>query len=140
MKNISPWAGFRNFALSYFMYLILTQIHSHIFNSAHWIRRKINTLKKKKRFLKLCNMRFENIKIWEGVASHKKVITKGYYERVLVNNLLEYLYTAKILSYEFGCLRPKIVKLFHFDKFRMKKKKSVVLLLSFFIVLVFISY
>ena len=29
---------------------------------------------------------------------------------------------------------------FHFDKFKMKKKKYVVLLLPFFILLVFISY
>ena len=30
--------------------------------------------------------------------------------RVHVNNLLEYLHTAKILSYEVGCLRGKTVK------------------------------
>ena len=29
--------------------------------------------------MKLCNMRFEMIKMWEGVASHKDVITKDYY-------------------------------------------------------------
>ena len=64
------------------MYLILMQIHLHIFNLAHRIRRKINTLKKEKTLfetsIKLCNMRFDKIKIWEGVTSHKKVITKGY--------------------------------------------------------------
>ena len=40
-------------------------------------------LKKSKKLfetnIKMCNMRFEKIKIWEGVASHKKVITKDYY-------------------------------------------------------------
>ena len=65
------------------MYLILTQIQPHIFNLAHRIRRNINTLQKEKTLfetsMKLCNMRFEKIKIWEGVASHKKVITKDYY-------------------------------------------------------------
>ena len=66
------------------MNLILTQIHSHIFNLAHRIRRKINTLKKEKKTLfetnmKLCNKKFENIKIWEGVASQKKAITEDYY-------------------------------------------------------------
>ena len=45
MENISPWAGFRNLTLRYFMYLILAQIHSHIFNLAHRIRIKINILK-----------------------------------------------------------------------------------------------
>ena len=34
-----------------------------------------------------------------------------------------------------GCLRAKIAKLLHFDKFKMKKKKYVVLLLPFFIFL-----
>ena len=29
--------------------------------------------------MKLCNMRFEKIKIWEGVPRRKKVITKDYY-------------------------------------------------------------
>ena len=68
------------------MYLILAQIHLHNFNLVLWIQRKINTLKKQNKKetlfetnLKLCNMRFEKIKILEGVASHKKVITKDYY-------------------------------------------------------------
>ena len=65
------------------MYLILAQIHLHNFNLTHRIQRKINTLKKEKTLfetnMKLCNMRFEKIKIWEGVASRKKVITKDYY-------------------------------------------------------------
>ena len=47
--------------------------------------------------MKLWNMRFEKIEIWEGVASCKKVIILG--EGALVNNFLEYLYTAKILFY-----------------------------------------
>ena len=47
--------------------------------------------------MKLWNMRFEKIEICEGVASCKKVIILG--ERALVNNFLEYLYTAKILFY-----------------------------------------
>ena len=91
-------------------------------------------------------MRFEKIKIWEGVARHEKAISKDYLllktlgERALVNNLFEYLYTAKILFYEFACLRARIVKLLHFDKFKMKKKIYVVLLLPFFILLVSISY
>ena len=59
-------------------------------------------------------VRFEKIKIWERVASHKKVIKKILSERALVNNLLKHLYTAKILSFEFGCLRAKIVKTFSF--------------------------
>ena len=64
---ISPWAGSRNFTLRYFIYLILAQIHSHIFNLAHRIRRKIYGLKKEETLfetsMKLCNMRFEEIKI-----------------------------------------------------------------------------
>ena len=65
------------------MYLILAQIHLHNFNLTHRIQRKINTLKKEKTLfeskMKLYNMSFEKIKIWEGVASRKKVITKDYY-------------------------------------------------------------
>ena len=58
------------------MYLILAQIHSRIFNLEHWIRRKINTLKKEKaRFktnMKLCNMKFEKIQIWEWVSQSQE--------------------------------------------------------------------
>ena len=66
------------------MYLILVQIHLHNFNLVLWIQRKINTLKKQKKTLfetnmKLCIMRFEKIKILEGVASRKNVIAKDYY-------------------------------------------------------------
>ena len=68
------------------MYLILAQIHLHNFNLVLWIQRKINTLKKQNKKktlfetnLKLCNMRFEKIKILEGVASRKNVIAKDYY-------------------------------------------------------------
>ena len=61
------------------MYLILAQIHLHNFNLAHRIQRKINTLKKEKTNLQLRNIIFEKIKIWEGVASRKKAITKDYY-------------------------------------------------------------
>ena len=32
--------------------------------------------------MKLCNMRFEKMEIWEGAASRKKVITKDYYLKV----------------------------------------------------------
>ena len=43
------------------MYLILTQNHRHIFNFAHRIRRKINTLKEEGTIfetnMKLCNIR-----------------------------------------------------------------------------------
>ena len=50
----------------------------------------------------------------------KKLLLKTLGERVLVNKLLKYLYTAKILSYEFDCLRAKMAeKLFHFHKFKM---------------------
>ena len=65
------------------MYLILAQIHLHNFNLAHRIQRKMNILKKEKAFfqtnVKLCNMRFKKMKIWEGVASRKKVIAKDCY-------------------------------------------------------------
>ena len=63
------------------MYLILEQIHLHIFNLAHRIRRKINTLKKQEALFEtsLNNMRFEKIKIWERVSqsseSQRKIIT-----------------------------------------------------------------
>ena len=65
--------------------------------------------------MKLYNMTFKKIKILEGVSqsweSHNErlLLIKNLGERVLVNNLLEYLYTATILSYEFGCLRAKMV-------------------------------
>ena len=65
------------------MYLILEQILLPNFNLAHRIQRKINTFRKEKVLfetnMKLYIMRFEKIKIWEGVASRKKVITKDYY-------------------------------------------------------------
>ena len=74
--------GFRNSTRHYFMYLIVAQIHLHNFNLGQRIRRKTNALKKEKTLfesnMKLCNMRFEKMKIWEG-ASRKKVITKDYY-------------------------------------------------------------
>ena len=77
--------------------------------------------------MKLCNMRFENIKIWEAVRQSKKshnerVLLQNLGESTLVNNLLEYLYTAKKRSSEFGRLRAKMVKYFFiFHKFIMKK-------------------
>ena len=65
------------------MYLTLAQIHLHNFNLAHWIQRKIYTLKKEKAFfetnMKLGNMRFEKMEIREGVASREKVTTEDYY-------------------------------------------------------------
>ena len=110
------------------------QIHSHIFNLAHWIRRKINTLKKEKTLFetntKLCNMRFEKVK------SHN--------ERLLLQTLGE-----EPLSIIFSniCILLRCMfedqnckNFFHFDKFKMKKKKYVVLLLPFFILLFSISY
>ena len=147
MKNTSPWPGFRNFKLLFFMYLILAQIHSHIFNLAHRIRIKINISKKEELLfeanMKLYNMRFKKIKIWEGVISHKKVETKYYYlklyERVLVNNLVNNLYTAKRLSNEFGCLRAKMEKNFYIFT-NLRRKKNLVLLLPFFVLLVSVSY
>ena len=44
--------------------------------------------------MELCNLRFQKIKISEEVTESAK--------RTLVNNLLEYLHTAKVLSYDFG--------------------------------------
>ena len=97
----------------------------------HWIRVTINNLETRELLfetnIKLCNMRFKMIKIWEGVASHKKshnerLLLKNLSERVLFNKLHKYLSTAKILSSEFGCLRAKKVKrFFNFHKFKMKK-------------------
>ena len=108
------------------MYLILAQIHLHILNLVHQIGKKLNTLKKGKTLfetsMKLFNLRFEKIKAWEGVASHKKVITKDLLLKILKireNNFLEYLCTAKILSY------------FILTNLRWKRTKYVVLLLSF---------
>ena len=55
-----------------------------------------------------CNLRFEKIKISEEVTepvikSHKeRLLHKTLAERALVNSLLEYLHTAKILSYDLG--------------------------------------
>ena len=88
MKNISPWACFCNFTRRYFMCLILSQNHLHNFNLRHRIWRKINNLKKEKLLfetnMKLCNMRFEKMKNWEGVASRRNVMTKDYYWKCLV--------------------------------------------------------
>ena len=61
-------------------------------------------LKKRKKKNLLKPIWFEKIKIWEGVASRKKnhneiLLLKVLGERALVNNFLEYLHTAKILSY-----------------------------------------
>ena len=82
------------------------QIHLHIFNLAHWIQRKIDTLKKEETHfetnINLCNKRFDKIKTWEWLSesweSHdEKLLLTSLGESALVNNLLEYLYTAKIL-------------------------------------------
>ena len=138
MKNINPWAYFRNFILRRFKYLILTQIHSHIFSLAHWIWRKINTLKKEKILfetnMKLCNMRFGKTKIWEGVVSHNERLfqTLGEEPLSIISNI------CILLRYMFEGRNCK--NFFHFDKFKMKKKKYVVLLLPFFMLLVSISY
>ena len=129
------------------MYLIWTQIHWSIFNLAHCIRRKISTLNTEETLfetnMKLHNMRFENIYFYEGVSqseeSHNKrlLLVKNFGERVLTNNLLEYLYTAEIVSYQFGYLRAKMVKKkIIFTNLRWKRKKYVVLLLPFFVLLV----
>ena len=76
-----------------------------------------------------------NCAIWDSrrlkfvreLASHKKRHTKDDYllktlgKGVLVNNV-EYLCTAKILSYKFGSFRAEMVKkLVHFHKCKMKK-------------------
>ena len=50
------------------------------------------------------------------------------------------LYTAKIRSSEFGCLRDKMVKNFFIFTNLRWKKMYVVLLLPFFVLLVCISY
>ena len=60
-------------------------------------------------------MRFEKIKIWEGVSQsyesdNERLLLKNLGERVIFNNLLEYLDTAKIRSSEFGCLTAKMGK------------------------------
>ena len=78
----------------------------------HRVRRNINTLHKEETLfeiiMELCNLRFEKINISEVVTEPviKKVIRKDLLktlaERALVNNLLECLHTAKILSYDFG--------------------------------------
>ena len=138
------------------MCLILTQIHCRIFNLAHRIRRKTNNLKTEEFFfetnMSLCSMTLEKIKTREGVAGHKKVITKRLLlknlgETVFINNLLEYLYNAKIRSSEFDCFRAKTVKIFFiFTNLRWKKNIYIyiyiylVLLLLFFALLVSISY
>ena len=60
-------------------------------------------------------MRFEKIKSWEWVnhsqeRHNKRLLLKALGERVLVNNLLKYMYSAKIVFFEFDFLRAKIVK------------------------------
>ena len=123
----SPWGGFRNFTRHYFMYLILAQIHFHTFNFSHQIQRKINTLKNEKPVfetnIKLCNMRFDKIKISEGVVSRKKVITKDYYWKFEVKEPLSiiFLNICMLLNYF----------LFDFNKLKMKKKKGCSSTLSF---------
>ena len=118
------------------MYLILTQIDLHIFDLAHWIRIKINNLETEgllfETNMKLYNIRFEKIKTWEGVSqsqeSHNKILLlKTLGEIVLVNNLLQYFYTATICSSEFCCLRDKMVKSF-FIFTNLRGKKMFVLL------------
>ena len=117
MKNVSPWAGFRNFTLRYWSDI---DANSDA-NSRHRNRVTINNWETGavlfETNMKLGNMRFEMIKTWEGVASHKKshnerLLLKNLSERVLFNKLHEYLYTAKIHSSEFDCLRAKKVKRF----------------------------
>ena len=113
------------------MYLVLTHTDLHIFDLAHWIRIKMNNLETEgllfETNVKLYNIRFEKIKTWEGVSqsweSHNEILVlKTLGKIVLVNNLLQYFYTAKICSYEFCCLRDKMVKFFfHFHKFKRKK-------------------
>ena len=88
-----------------FMYLILAHIHLHNFNLENRIQRKINTFKKEKILfetnMKLCDMRFEKIKIWEGVASRKKVITKDWYLKfeVKVTLSINFSNTCILLKY-----------------------------------------
>ena len=78
----------------------------------HRVWRNRNTLNKEEPLfetnMELCNLRFEKIKISEEVTepvikSHKeRLLLKTLAKRALVNSLLEYLHTAKILSYDFG--------------------------------------
>ena len=67
------------------------------FQLGHQIRRKINTLKKEEALfetiMKLCSMSFKKIKIWEGVASHKKVKTKYYYIKLYVKEHLSIIFS-----------------------------------------------
>ena len=98
----------------------------------HRIQIKIINLEMKellfKSNMKLCNMIYEKIKIWEGVSqplkSHTKRLLKNLSERILFKNLLKYLYTAKIRFSEFGCLRAKMVKnSFIFTYLRWKRNR-----------------
>ena len=63
------------------MYLMLTQIAHFQLGASNFEKDKY--LKKRRNNfwtnMKLCNLRFEKIKIWEGAVSHKKAIKKYYY-------------------------------------------------------------
>ena len=131
------------------MYLILTQIHLHIFGLAHQIHRMINTLKKEETLFetnaKFHNMKFKKIKIWERVASHKKVITKDYYLKICVNKPLLSIIFSNIVWVAWDMLvwlfqGQNCKNVFILSSLRCKRKKYVVLILPLLILLVSISY
>ena len=104
------------------MYLTLSKFGCKF--KTHRIRIKINNLETEELFfetsMKLCNMRFDKIKIWEGVANHKKVITKDYYWKISAKESLSK--SPRIHSSEFGCLRAKMGKnFFIFRNLRWKR-------------------
>ena len=115
-------------------------INSRIFSLVHRVRRNINTLHKEETLfeiiMELCNLRFEKINISEVVTEPviKKVIRKDLLktlaERALVNNLLECLHTAKILSYDFG-EDQSYKNFFIFTNLSWKRKKMCSLTLTF---------
>ena len=119
------------------MNVILGQIHSHIFILMQQIQRKINILKKRKTFwnqYEIVKYEILQDQIWEGVdkeSQYEKLLCKTLGERALVNNLpniwipLGYFFMSSVVWR---------------SKFKMKKKKYVVLLLPFFILLVSIWY
>ena len=113
------------------MCLILVQIHSHIFNLTHRIRRKTNNKKTEElpKNIFACLFSVHNtisvhvtstlvhdvinlLHTEELLFETNRLLLTNLDERVLVNNLLEYLYNAKIRSSDFGCFRAKMVKIF----------------------------
>ena len=84
MKDISPWAGFSGICTA-LLYVCDTdanlfanfQLGASNLEKDEYLKKKKETLSETN--IKLCNVKFEKVKIWEGVAIHKKAKTKGYY-------------------------------------------------------------